>query len=118
MSDYRNQDFGPYDPNDPYRAGMDPVQRPSNVVTGWVVAVVFVVAILAVIFGLSQQQPLGTNTASNDTVQHSASPATPQTTPPEHATGPASQSTASPFAGTKTPVNPMPPMPSQSSSGH
>jgi hypothetical protein len=86
-------DFDPYDPNDPYRRDMrlNTDMRPSNVVTGWIVAAVFVVAILAVIFGLTRQ-PLGTNTASNDiatppAVSHMAPPATvPQTLPSSPAT--------------------------------
>lgn len=112
MSDYRNPDFDPYDPNDPYRrsGSTSPNLRPSNIVTGWVVAAVFVVAILAVIFGLSHQQQLGTNTASNDVVQRGASPTTTQTAPPAHAT-------PSPLTTTKAPINPVPPTPSQSGGG-
>ena len=69
MTDFRNLDNDPFDPNDPYRrdAKLDPNLRPANAVTGWVVAAVFAVAILAVIFGLSHQPgQIGTNTASND----------------------------------------------------
>ena len=78
MSDYRNPDFEPFDPNDPYRRNpkTDPDLRPSNTVTGWVVAVVFVVALLGVIFGVSREHAtLGTNTASNEMAQPGASPA-------------------------------------------
>lgn len=93
MTDFRNLDNDPFDPNDPYRrdAKLDPNLRPANAVTGWVVAAVFAVAILAVIFGLSHQPgQIGTNTASNDmgpntppAATHMAPPVTPSlpTTP-------------------------------------
>jgi hypothetical protein len=89
MTDFRNLDSDPFDPNDPYRrdAKLDPNLRPSNAVTGWVVAAVFAVAILAVIFGLARQPgQIGTNTASNEmntppAVTHMAPPVAPSSTP-------------------------------------
>jgi hypothetical protein len=109
MSDYRNPDFDPYDPNDPNRRGtrLNTDMRPSNAVTGWIVAAVFVVAVLAVIFGLTHQAgQTGTNTASNDVA-----------TPPavSHMTPPATAPQASPSspAGTK-PIGPTTPAPGQS----
>jgi hypothetical protein len=84
MTDFRNLDSDPLDPNDPYRRDpkLDPNLRPANAFTGWIVAAVFAVAILAVIFGLARQPgQLGTNTASNDVtpppVTHMALPAPP-----------------------------------------
>ena len=115
MSDYRNPDFEPFDPNDPHWRGakMDSDLRPSNTVTGWVVAVVFVVALLGVIYGMSRQHAaIGTNTASNEIAQPGASPAmthmaAPAPTPPT--------STPSPQPITKPPINPVPPAPAPSS---
>jgi hypothetical protein len=91
MTDYRNLDSDPFNPNHPYRRDpkLDPNLRPANALTGWVVAAVFAVAILAVIFGLAHQPgQIGTNTASNDVtpnpppaVTHMAPPASPSGTP-------------------------------------
>jgi hypothetical protein len=109
MSDYRNPDFDPYDPNDPYRrdSKLNTDLRPSNAVTGWIVAAVFVVAILAVIFGLTRQPgQLGTNTASNEP------PAMSHMTPP----APATQTSPSPQAPIK-PISPVSPAPGQSNGG-
>lgn len=96
MTDYRNLDSDPFDPNDPYRRDpkLDPNLRPANAVTGWVVAAVFAVAILAVIFGLAHQPgQLGTNTASNDVntppaATHMAPPASPSGAPSPQQTMP------------------------------
>jgi hypothetical protein len=85
MSDYRNPDFDPLNPEDPYRrdAKMDPDVRAANVVWGWVAAGVLVVALLAVIFGIARQPgSIGTNTASNDTITQSAPPAATHMAPP------------------------------------
>jgi len=110
MSDNRNSD---YDPNDPYRpgAGIDPDQRPSNVVTGWVVAAVFVVAILAIAFGVSHQMgPAGTNTASNDVA---APPAATHMTPPPSQP----QANSGPQATPKPPLSPTSPAPAPAHNG-
>jgi hypothetical protein len=114
MSDYRNPDFDPFDPNDPHRRDgkMGPDLRPSNTVTGWVVAVVFVVALLGVIYGMSRQTTLGTNTASNEIAQPGTSPAATHMAPPTPPT-----STPSPQPITKPPINPVPPAPAPSSGG-
>lgn len=116
MSDYRNPDFDPFDPNDPYRRGAKtkPELRPSNVVTGWVVAAVFVVAILAVIFGMTHRR-LGTNTASNDIAFRNASPAMIHMAPPTPRG--TSSPTPSPPAATKPPISPVPPAPGQTGGG-
>jgi hypothetical protein len=67
MSDYRNQDFGYRDPEDPFRddAKMNPDVRSGNAVWGWAAAAVFLAVVLAVAFGYHTGQP-GTHTASND----------------------------------------------------
>ena len=67
MSDYRNLDSDYRDPEDPYRRDpkLDPDAPATNTMWGWVVGAVFVLAILAVVFG-GGHQPAGTNTASND----------------------------------------------------
>jgi hypothetical protein len=104
MSDFRNLDNDPMDPNDPYRrdAKLDPNLRPANAVTGWVVAAVFAVAILAVIFGLAHQPgQLGTNTASNDVAQP---PAATRMAPPAAPSG----STSSPQTTPQAPISPTP----------
>lgn len=77
MSDYRNPDFDPLNPEDPFRrdAKMDPDVRAANVVWGWIAAGVLVVALLAVIFGIARQPgAIGTNTASNETITQQATP--------------------------------------------
>jgi len=67
MSDYRNQEFGYRDPEDPFRddAKMNPDVRSGNAVWGWTAAAVFLAVVLAVAFGYHSGQP-GTHTASND----------------------------------------------------
>jgi hypothetical protein len=98
MTDFRNLDNDPTDPNDPYRrdAKLDPNLRPANAVTGWIVAAVFAVAILAVIFGLAHQPgQLGTNTASNDV---SPPPAATHMAPPPAPSGSASSPQMTPQA--------------------
>jgi hypothetical protein len=105
MSDFRNLDSDPMDPNDPYRrdSKLDPNLRPANAVTGWVVAAVFAVAILAVIFGLAHQPgQIGTNTASND-LTPSAPPAATHMAPPASPSGMPSQQTTPP-----APISPTP----------
>ena len=77
MSDYRNPDFDPLNPEDPFRRDvkMDPDVRAANVVWGWIAAGVLVVALLAVIFGIARQPgAVGTNTASNETITQQATP--------------------------------------------
>jgi hypothetical protein len=106
MTDYRNSDSDPFDPNDPYRRDpkLDPNLRPANAVTGWVVAAVFVVAILAVIFGLAHQPgQIGTNTASND-VTPNTPPAATHMAPPAAPSG----STSSPQTTPQAPISPTP----------
>jgi hypothetical protein len=67
MSDYRNLDSDYRDPEDQHRRDprLDPDAPATNTMWGWVVGAVFVLAILAVVFG-GGHQPAGTNTASND----------------------------------------------------
>ena len=67
MSDYRNPDYDYRNPEDPFRrdAKFDPDVGAANVTWGWIAAAVFIVAILAVAFGMGHQ-PGGTHTASND----------------------------------------------------
>jgi hypothetical protein len=121
MSDYRNPDFDPFDPNDPYRRGakMDPDLRPNDVVTGWFVAAVFVVAVLAVVFGMTHRQTqLGTDTAANDVASRTASPAITHMAPP----APAPQAAPSPSPttappSTTPPINPVPSTPGPSNGG-
>jgi hypothetical protein len=109
MSDYRNPDFDYRNPEDPFRrdAKMDPDVRAANAAWGWIAAAVFVVAILAVAFGMGHQQS-GTNTASNDVMppaaNHMASPAT----------MPAPGNTAAPM--TPTPMTPAPSTPAPAGS--
>ena len=110
MSDYRNPDFDPFDPNDPYRRDtkMNAELRPSNVATGWIVGAVFVAAILAVTFGMSHQRSgLGTTTASNDITKPAAPPAMTHMVPP----------TGAPPAAPKPPISPVVPTPGQSGGG-
>jgi hypothetical protein len=79
MTDYRNLDSDYRDPEDPYRrdAKPDPDARATNAMWGWVVGAVFVLAILAVVFG-GGRQLAGTQTASND----AKTPMTNQMAPP------------------------------------
>jgi hypothetical protein len=107
MSDYGNSGYDPLDPSDPYRrdARIDPDRRASNVVTGWVVAAVFLVAILAIVFGVSHQMgPAGTNTASNDVAARPA--ATHMTPPPSQP-----QTNSGLQAAPKPPLSPTSPTP-------
>jgi hypothetical protein len=102
MSDYRNPDYDYRNAEDPFRrdAKLDPDTRAANVAWGWIAAAVFVVAILAVAFGMGHQSG-GTNTASNDVtppaINHMSPPATvpPPTmapTPPNPPPAPAGNS--------------------------
>jgi hypothetical protein len=81
MSDYRNPDYDYRNPEDPFRrdAKFDPDVGAANVTWGWIAAAVFIVAILAVAFGMGHQ-PGGTHTASNDVtppmINHTVPPAT------------------------------------------
>ena len=111
MSDYRNTDFDPLSPEDPYRrdAKLDPDLRAANTMWGWIAAAVFVVVILAVAFGVVRQPgQLGTDTASNDVtapsaVTHMAPPA---------AVPPAKPGIQSGMQASPTPISPAPsPMP-------
>jgi hypothetical protein len=82
MSDYRNSDFDPLNPDDPYRRNdmMDPDVRAANAIWGWVAAAVFAIVVLAVVFGMAHQPgQVGTNTASNDIT---APPAATRMAPP------------------------------------
>jgi hypothetical protein len=104
MTDFRNLDSDPFDPNGPYRRDpkLDPNLRPANAFTGWVVAAVFAVAILAVIFGLARQSgQLGTNTASND-VTPKTPPAVTHMGPPPAPSGTLSQTAP------QAPISPTP----------
>jgi len=114
MSDYRNTDFNPLSPEDPYRhdAKMDPDIRAANAVWGWIAAAVFVVVVLAVAFGMTHQPgQVGTNTASNDVITPAAPPAVSHMAPP--ATAP--QATPSTPATPAGPISPAPTAPAQPS---
>ena len=110
MSDYRNPDYDYRNPEDPFRrdAKFDPDVGAANVTWGWIAAAVFIVAILAVAFGMGHQ-PGGTHTASNDvtppTINHTIPPAA--VPPPSMTPAP-----AAPLVGTAP--NP-PPAPAGSS---
>jgi hypothetical protein len=111
MSDYRNTDFDPLSPEDPYRrdAKMDPDVRAANAVWGWLAAAVFVVVVLAVAFGMTHQPgQVGTNTASNDVIAPAAPPAVTHMAPPAAAP----QATPSMPA---PPISPAPAVPAQPS---
>ena len=81
MSDYQNPEFDYRNPEDPFRrdAKLDPDVRTANMAWGWIAAAVFVVAILAIAFGVGHQ-PGGTHTAANDVtppaINHMGPPAT------------------------------------------
>src|ERR1700691_6291994 len=57
MSDYRNQDSNYPSLDDPLRrdAKMDPDARAGNAAWGWIAGAVFLVVVLAVVFGLGHQ---------------------------------------------------------------
>jgi hypothetical protein len=100
MTDYQNPDFDPLNPEDPFRrdSKMNPGARPANVIAGWIAAVVLVVAVLAVGFGLMRQPgSIITNTASNDITGPTA---------PTHMAPPASPSPPTP--ATPAPISPTP----------
>jgi hypothetical protein len=105
MSDYRNLDADYRDPEDPYRrdAKLDPDARATNAMWGWVVGAVFVLAILAVVFGAGHQ-PAGTNTASNEVT----TPTTNRMAPPTPMPTPSMAPTPA------TPIAPAPSTPAQS----
>jgi hypothetical protein len=113
MSDYRNSDFDPLNPDDSYRrnARMDPDVRAANVVWGWVAAAVFVVVVLAVAFGMTHQPgQIGTNTAANDVTPP---PAATRMAPPV-----AAPPTNKPATTMAPPISPAPaPAPAQPSDG-
>ena len=98
MSDFRN-------PNDPLRRdfGDDPELRSRNATWGWIAAAVFIVLVLAVIFGVGRgSNPGDTNTAYNSPPTAS-SPMTPHTNPMSPPAG-----TPTPAAPTPAPVTPAP----------
>jgi hypothetical protein len=89
MSDYRNQDSDYFHPEDPFRhdAKLDPDVRAANAAWGWIAAALFLVVILAVVFGVGHQSgQTGTNTASNDVTPPAATRMAP---PPAMAHAPA-----------------------------
>jgi|HubBroStandDraft_3_1064219.scaffolds.fasta_scaffold964688_2 hypothetical protein len=97
MSDYNYP--GPEDPlrrDDIY----DPNARRGNTAWGWIAAAVFLVVVLAMLFGVGHQAGQGTNTASNDTTAPATrmAPATP------------APSNVPPTIATPAPTNPAPPV--------
>jgi hypothetical protein len=91
MSDFNNL-------NDPFRRDFsdDPVTRSRNATWGWVAAAVFIVVVLAIVFGAGKRSgPADTNTAYNTppAASHMAPPITNPTplvaTPTPPATAPA-----------------------------
>jgi len=96
MSDYYH---GPEGPEDPFRRddAYDPNVRGGSSAWGWIAAAVFLLAVLAVAFGIGHQagQP-GTNTASNE-----PNPPVTRMAPPEPSTVPPT--------ATPAPANPAPP---------
>jgi hypothetical protein len=107
MSDYRNLDSDYRDPQDLDRrdAKLDPDARATNVMWGWVIGAVFVLAALAVVFGASHQ-PAGTNTASNNVTP----PATNRMAPPTPMPTPSMAPTpATPIAPAPSTPAPNPP---------
>jgi hypothetical protein len=109
MSDYRNFN----DPNDPLRRdiGYDPNARGMNATWGWIAAAVFIVVVLAVVFGVGHQPaPGGTNTASNDVLP----PAATRMAPPAGAMAPPA-ATPRPPATAAAPIAPAPTAPAPNS---
>jgi hypothetical protein len=91
MSDFHNL-------NDPFRRDFsdDPMTRSRNATWGWVAAAVFIVVVLAIVFGAGKRSgPGDTNTAFNTppAASHMAPPITnptpPTATPMPRATAPA-----------------------------
>jgi len=96
MTDFQNPDYDPLNPEDAARRDGRMDGRPANVIAGWIAAVVLVVAVLAVGFGL-MRQPGGTNTASNDRAPPTA---------PTHMAPPAAPSQLAPAP--PAPISPTP----------
>ncbi len=99
-SDYRNEDpmrrDGLYDPN----------ARPMNAAWGWIAAAVFIVLVLAVIFGAGHRPgETGTNVASNTMAPPAA---TQHVAPPTASPPPASTPAPSSAGTTPGPVTPAP----------
>ncbi|MFZ0422168.1 MAG: hypothetical protein WAL80_04750 [Xanthobacteraceae bacterium] len=68
MTDYRDMDPDFHNPDDPFRrdAALSPDAGASNTIWGWVAAAVFIVALLAVGFGIwGKPQSNDMNTAFN-----------------------------------------------------
>jgi hypothetical protein len=108
MTDYRNMDPDFHNPEDPFRR--DPALSPdagaSNAMWGWVAAAVFIVAVLAVGFGIwGKPQSNGMNTASND----QTAPAVTRMAPP--APMPTPTMAPTPPAPPSAPVTPAPSAP-------
>ena len=101
--------YGNYDPNDPLRREppYDPDAKAMNAAWGWIAAAVFLVAVLAVAFGIGHQGDV--KTASNDATppaaQHMSPPAT-QSPAPSTMTQPAPK-----------PITPAPSAPAPSGNG-
>lgn len=112
MSDYRN--YGSHNPEDPLRNDpqLDPNVRAPSAAWGWIAAAVFLVIVLAVVFGYGHKPgQLGTNTASNDVSPPAATHMSPPATIPPGSTAPAS--------GTPTPpVTATPQTPAQQGGAH
>jgi hypothetical protein len=108
MSDFHNL-------NDPNRRDFndDPALRSRNGAWGWMAAAVFIVVVLAIVFGAGHRSgPGGTNTAYNTppTASHMAPPATNPT--------PAPAATPTPPAASPAPIAPAPtPAPSAPAQG-
>jgi hypothetical protein len=110
MTDYRNMDPDFHNPEDPFRRDpwLSSDAGPSNTAWGWVAAAVFVVALLAVGFGIwGKPQSNGVNTASNDqappAVTHFAPPA-PMPTPTMAPTPATPSAPITPAPGTPGPA--------------
>jgi hypothetical protein len=96
MTDYRNLDPDFHNPEDPFRRDpmINPDASPRNTAWGWVAAAVFIVAILAVGFGIwGKPQSNGMNTAFN-----SSSPQATHIPPPAPTMAPAPATPSAPVA--------------------
>ena len=96
-------DYNYHGPEDPFRRDdvYDPNARGGNTAWGWIAAAVFLVVVLAMLFGVGHQAgQTGTNTASND-----ANPAATRMAPANPAPSNIPPTTAAP-----APAKPAPPV--------
>ena len=100
--------YGNYDPNDPLRREppYDPDAKAMNAAWGWIAAAVFLVAVLAVAFGIGHQSST-TQTASNDATppaaQHMSPPAAQPPAPGMNTTKPTAPAPITPAPSTPAP---------------